>query len=66
MKLAVTGYGAASKIQVQGMIHKLLKLNRIPDSHHAADALAAAICHLHSAKIRELTSASPSEIARSV
>jgi crossover junction endodeoxyribonuclease RuvC len=66
VKLAVTGYGAASKIQVQGMVHKLLKLNRIPDSHHAADALAAAICHLHSAKIRELTSAFPSEIGRPV
>jgi len=66
VKLAVTGYGAASKIQVQGMVHKLLKLSRIPDSHHAADALAAAICHLHSAKMRELAKASPPEIGRSV
>ena len=64
VKLAVTGYGAASKIQVQGMVHKLLKLSRIPDSHHAADALAAAICHLHSAKMRELANASPPEIGR--
>jgi crossover junction endodeoxyribonuclease RuvC len=64
VKLAVTGYGAASKIQIQGMIHKLLKLNRIPDSHHAADALAAAICHLHSARMRELADAPPSEIGR--
>jgi crossover junction endodeoxyribonuclease RuvC len=64
VKLAVTGYGAASKIQVQGMVHKLLKLSRIPDSHHAADALATAICHLHSAKIRELVEAGPPEISR--
>ncbi len=64
VKLAVTGYGAASKIQVQGMVHKLLKLSRIPDSHHAADALAAAICHLHSAKMRELAKASSPEMGR--
>jgi len=65
VKLAVTGYGAANKIQVQGMVQKLLKLSRIPDSHHAADALATAICHLHSAKIRELVEAGPPEIGRS-
>ena len=44
VKLAVAGYGAAEKLQVQHMIVKLLQLNAVPQSD-AADALAVAICH---------------------
>jgi crossover junction endodeoxyribonuclease RuvC len=51
IKLAVTGYGAAHKTQVQVMVSQILKLERPPESDHAADALAAAICHLHSSKM---------------
>ena len=50
IKLAVTGYGNATKDQVQKMVNMLLKTTgtRRPD---ASDALAAAICHInHSAK----------------
>lgn len=47
VKLAVTGYGAAEKHQVQQMITKLLKLPAAP-YEDAADALAIAICHAHS------------------
>jgi crossover junction endodeoxyribonuclease RuvC len=47
VKLAVTGYGRASKIQVQEMIKVILGLNRIPQPDHAADALAVAITHTH-------------------
>ncbi|NGX58747.1 MAG: Crossover junction endodeoxyribonuclease RuvC [Chlamydiae bacterium] len=46
-KLAVTGNGLASKVQVQAMVQKLLNLSQIPQPEDAADALALAICHLH-------------------
>jgi crossover junction endodeoxyribonuclease RuvC len=47
IKMAVTGYGRASKIQVQEMTKTILCLPRIPQPDHAADALAVAICHTH-------------------
>lgn len=47
IKQAVTGYGRASKIQVQEMTKVILHLTRIPQPDHAADALAVAICHTH-------------------
>jgi crossover junction endodeoxyribonuclease RuvC len=34
---------------VQHMVQKLLKLPDLPESPDAADALAIAICHLHTA-----------------
>ncbi len=46
IKQAVVGYGHASKLQVQRMVASLLHLNDAI-STDAADALAAAICHLH-------------------
>jgi crossover junction endodeoxyribonuclease RuvC len=45
--MSVTGYGRASKLQVQEMTKVLLGLDRIPQPDHAADALAVAICHAH-------------------
>jgi len=51
IKQAVTGYGRASKVQVQEMTKVLLGLPKIPQPDHAADALAVAICHLHTAKL---------------
>jgi crossover junction endodeoxyribonuclease RuvC len=48
VKRAVVGYGRAEKHQVQQMIKLLLGLPRPPAPHDAADALAVAICHLHS------------------
>jgi crossover junction endodeoxyribonuclease RuvC len=45
VKLAVTGYGAASKAQVQGMVARLCGLNEIPTPPDAADALALAITY---------------------
>jgi crossover junction endodeoxyribonuclease RuvC len=47
IKRSVTGYGRASKLQVQEMTKVLLGLDRIPQPDHAADALAVAICHAH-------------------
>jgi crossover junction endodeoxyribonuclease RuvC len=47
IKRAVVGYGRAEKPQVQRMVKLLLKLDRLPTPHDAADALAVAICHLN-------------------
>lgn len=55
IKSAVVGYGAAEKDQVERMVRLLLpevaKLKMSPD---ASDALAVAICHAHSAKMKSL------------
>jgi crossover junction endodeoxyribonuclease RuvC len=59
VKRAVVGYGRAEKTQVQQMIKLLLGLERAPEPHDAADALAVAICHLHNlGPISRRTSAS--------
>ncbi len=50
VKQAVAGYGKADKSQVQQMVRALLDLPDIPRPDDAADALAVAICHLHSVK----------------
>lgn len=47
IKSAVVGYGRADKQQVQYMIKHLLNLNEAPEPSDASDALAIAICHLH-------------------
>lgn len=47
IKKAVTGYGRAEKHQIQLMIRALLGLGDDPLSTDAADALAAAVCHLN-------------------
>ena len=48
IKRAVVGYGRADKPQVQQMVKLLLGLAAVPSPHDAADALAVAICHVHS------------------
>ena len=45
IKKAVVGTGAADKEQVQYMVKAVLKLDHEPKPDHAADALAAAVCH---------------------
>ncbi len=45
VKKSVCGSGGAPKAQVQQMVGALLGLSRPPESDHAADALAVAICH---------------------
>jgi crossover junction endodeoxyribonuclease RuvC len=57
VKLAVVGYGRAEKRQVQQMIKLLLGLDKAPTPHDAADALAVAICHLHSMPLGRLKAA---------
>jgi crossover junction endodeoxyribonuclease RuvC len=48
IKRAVVGYGRAEKAQVQQMVKLLLGLKDAPTPHDAADALAVAICQVHS------------------
>jgi crossover junction endodeoxyribonuclease RuvC len=52
IKRAVVGYGRAEKPQVQHMVKVILGLPAVPSPHDAADALAVAICHVHSAPHR--------------
>jgi len=47
IKSAVVGYGKAEKVQVQEMVMRLLKLEQRPEPADVADALAIAICHIH-------------------
>ncbi len=50
VKMSVTGYGRATKSQVQEMTRIMLKLNAAPKPDDVADAVALAICHGHSAR----------------
>lgn len=59
VKLAVSGNGAAEKKQIQKMVQTLLELQEIPKPDDAADALAVAICHLHSIGYRRLVENNP-------
>ncbi|MCS7308970.1 MAG: crossover junction endodeoxyribonuclease RuvC [Armatimonadota bacterium] len=54
VKTAVVGYGGAEKRQVQYMVTRLLGLADTPKPDDAADALAVALCHAHSAWARGL------------
>jgi crossover junction endodeoxyribonuclease RuvC len=54
VKQAVAGYGGADKNQVQQMVRTLLGLHEVPQPDDAADALAVAICHLHSDRMRTI------------
>lgn len=45
VKQAICGYGRADKEQMQRMVKMILSLPELPKPHHAADALAVAICH---------------------
>jgi crossover junction endodeoxyribonuclease RuvC len=48
VKQSVVGYGRADKHQVRDMVTAILKLQQKPDPLDVSDALAVAICHLHS------------------
>lgn len=53
IKQSVVGYGLAKKEQVQFMVARLLGLAELPQPADAADALAIAICHIHTAQTLE-------------
>lgn len=52
VKIAVTGYGRANKKQVEQMVKILLKLSTIPKPDDVSDALAIALTHAFSIKLR--------------
>ena len=54
VKLAVTGNGRADKHQIQQMITLLLGLDAVPKPDDVADALAVAVCHIHSVRLASL------------
>lgn len=51
VKQAMTGYGRATKRQIQEMVKVLLELAEVPKPDDAADALAVAVCHINSYKM---------------
>jgi crossover junction endodeoxyribonuclease RuvC len=52
VKQAITGYGRASKEQVQEMVRLLLSLAVTPQPDDVADALAVGVCHAHTLSVR--------------
>lgn len=56
VKQAVSDYGRGAKSQVQAMVKLLLQLDEIPHPDDAADALAIAICHLSTERVRGIFS----------
>jgi crossover junction endodeoxyribonuclease RuvC len=52
VKASVAGHGHADKRQIQMMVRALLSMNEIPEPSDAADALAVALCHLHTERAR--------------
>jgi len=57
VKSAVTGYGRAEKSQVQEVVRALLKLEKAPHPYDASDALAVAICHIHTNRFNKALAA---------
>jgi crossover junction endodeoxyribonuclease RuvC len=53
IKASVSGFGGASKQQIQQMVSSLLGLPDQPEPADAADALAVALCHAHVSRARE-------------
>ena len=53
IKQAITGYGRADKKQVQQMVKLLLHMQETPKPDDAADAIAVALTHIHTAQQKE-------------
>lgn len=51
IKVALTGYGRADKLQMQKMVQRIFGLTEIPQPDDAADALAVAYCHSVNARV---------------
>ncbi|MFQ5944865.1 MAG: crossover junction endodeoxyribonuclease RuvC [Anaerolineae bacterium] len=51
VKQAVAGYGQATKEQIQEVLRDSLDLPEPPRPHHAADAIAVALCHFHTSRL---------------
>lgn len=53
VKMAITGYGRATKIQVKEMLKLLLGCSQLPSLDDATDALAVALCHAYAKKFKD-------------
>ena len=54
VKQALTGYGRASKGQIQQMTKSILGLKEVPKPDDVADALAVALCHGNSMRFNSI------------
>jgi len=54
VKRAITGFGGADKRQIQEMVRMVLQLDEVPQPDDAADAVAVAVCHIHSYRMTSL------------
>jgi len=54
VKQALTGYGRASKTQIQQMMKSMLGLSEVPKPDDVADALAIAVCHGNSIRFNSI------------
>lgn len=52
IKMAMTGYGRATKTQIQEMVRVQLGLKKKPSPDDAADALAVALTHLSTVRLQ--------------
>jgi crossover junction endodeoxyribonuclease RuvC len=62
VKMSLTGYGGATKAQMLKMVQSLLGTRELPRSDDAIDALAIAICHHHSGRLRTVLSRPPAGV----
>ncbi|HVH66156.1 MAG TPA: crossover junction endodeoxyribonuclease RuvC [Candidatus Acidoferrum sp.] len=62
VKMSLTGYGGATKGQILKMVQSLLATRELPRSDDAIDALAVAICHHHSGRLRTVISRPPAGV----
>ena len=62
VKMSLTGYGGATKGQMLKMVQSLLATRELPRSDDAIDALAVAICHHHSGRLRTVISRPPAGV----
>jgi len=54
VKLNLSGYGRATKIEIQNLVKDFLNLDRVPKPDDAADALAIALCYYHNMNLKEV------------
>ena len=54
VKMAMTGFGSASKIQMQMMLQRHFRLKELPKPDDAADALAIALCHVQTNRLLKI------------
>lgn len=62
VKMAMTGFGSASKIQIQCMVQRQFRLKDLPQPDDAADAMAIALCHAQTRR-ELLPSSSPAGVS---